>query len=133
MNDILGHDCDGREIYEFTILRAIWSNDINTYELKDADPRLYCALVADDGNVYAISVYDWWHKELIRKREKLNLYEDIPIIVKPISEMENYEIAFTGDKEMNYDLNRDNLKRELNSIIKSKDAKLLKKQKGKLK
>ena len=133
MNDILGHDCDGREIYEFTILRAIWSNDINIHELKDADPRLYCALVADDGNVYAISVYDWWHKELIRKREKLNLYEDIPIIVKPISEMQNYEVAFTGDKEMSYELNRDNLKRELNSIIKSNREIILKKQKGKLK
>ena len=125
MYDILGYDCDGKEIYEYRILRVIWSNDVDIKELDNADPRQYCAVIADDGNAYAISVYDWWNEDLIKKRENIDLNEDIPIIVKPISEMQNYEVAFTGDKEMSYDLNRDNLKRELNSIIKKNKTRML--------
>ena len=34
MNTILGYDCDGNEIYENRILRAVWSKDINIEELK---------------------------------------------------------------------------------------------------
>ena len=73
MDYILGYDCDGNEIYEYRVLRAIWSNDIDIKKLEDADPRQYCAITADDGNVYAISVYYWRNKDLNRKREKIDI------------------------------------------------------------
>ena len=66
MNDCLGYDCDGNEIYEYRILHAVWSNDIPIEELNGADPRFYCAIVGEDGKAYAISVYDWYNKDLIR-------------------------------------------------------------------
>lgn len=118
--DILGYDCDGNEIYEYRILRAIGSNDINIEELKEADPRQYCAIIGDDLNAYAISVYDWRNEELIRKRE--NIKEEIPIIVKPISEMENYEVATCngGEDEFYYSLDRSEIKEKLNNILKQK-------------
>lgn len=119
MENVLGYDCDGSEIYEYRVLRAIFSNDIDIEELEDADPRLYCAVVANDGKAYAISVYDWWNKELIRKRENIKENDEIPLIVKPINEMENYELATcNGNKdEFYYELNRDILKRQLNIAI----------------
>ena len=127
MNEVLGYDCDGNEIYEYRILRAIWSNDIDIKDLKDADPRQYCAIVSDDGTAYAISVYDWWHKDLIRKRENISDDEEIPIIVKPIEEMVNYEVAICSDDgfscgEFCYSMNessRNELKEKLNSILKN--------------
>ena len=48
---VLGYDCDGNIIEEYRILRAIWSNNIDIRELKDADPRQYCAI--QDKNGYA--------------------------------------------------------------------------------
>lgn len=33
-NDIMGYDCDGREIYEYRILRAMFSNDIDIEDLE---------------------------------------------------------------------------------------------------
>ena len=119
MDDILGYDCDGNEIYEYRILRAIWSNDIDIEKLEDADPRQYCAIKANDGNAYAISVYDWWNRDLIRKREGITPGEAIPIIVKPISEMENYEVATCngGEDAFYYSLDRNELKDKLNSIL----------------
>ena len=124
MGNILGYDCDGKEIYEYRILRAIWSNDIDIEELEDADPRQYCAIIADDGNVYAISVYDWWNRDLIKKRENI-IEEEIPVIIKPIDEMENYEVAMCSDGDFYYDLNRDKLKKQLNNIINFKNSKTL--------
>lgn len=124
MDNVLGYDCDGYEIYEYRVLRAIWSNDIDIEELEDADPRHYCAVVADDGNAYAISVYDWWNKDLIRKREGIDPSEDIPVIVKPISEMENYELANCSDGEFYYTSGREELKEQLNSIIKNDKSKV---------
>ena len=119
MEKVLGYDCDGREIYEYRILRAIFSNDIDIEELEDADPRMYCAVVASDGKAYAISVYDWWKKDLIKKRENIKENEEIPLIVKPIKEMENYELAMCdgGEKEFYYEFNRDELKSRLNDIL----------------
>lgn len=119
MEKVLGYDCDGREIYEYRVLRAIFSNDIDIEELENADPRLYCAVVANDGNAYAISVYDWWNKDLIRKRENIKENEEIPLIVKPIKEMENYELAMCdgGESEFYYELNREELKGRLNYIL----------------
>ena len=125
MDYILGYDCDGNEIYEYRVLRAIWSNDIDIKKLEDADPRQYCAITADDGNVYAISVYDWRNKDLIRKRENIDINEKIPIVVKPISEMENYELAECNDGAFYYDLDRDELKKQLNSIINKSKTKVL--------
>lgn len=127
MNEVLGYDCDGNEIYEYRILRAIWSNDIDIKDLEDADPRQYCAVIGDDGTAYAISVYDWWYKDLIRKRENIPDDEEIPIIVKPIEEMENYEVAICSDdgfscREFCYGMNessRNELKEKLNSILKN--------------
>ena len=127
MNEVLGYDCDGNEIYEYRILRAIWSNDIDIKDLEDADPRQYCAIIGDDGTAYAISVYDWWHKDLIRKRENIPDDEEIPIIVKPIEEMVNYEVAICSDDgfscgEFCYSTNessRNELKEKLNSILKN--------------
>lgn len=125
MNEVLGYDCDGNEIYEYRILRAIWSNDIDIKDLEDADPRQYCAIIGDDGTAYAISVYDWWHKDLIRKRENIPDDEEIPIIVKPIEEMVNYEVAICSDdgfscSEFCYSMlesSRNELKEKLNYIL----------------
>ena len=118
LDDVLGYDCDGNEIYEYRIMRAIFANDVDILQLDGADPRQYCALVANDGKAYAISVYDWWYKDLIREREGLKPNENIPIIVKPIDEMINYECAIDayGD-EFVYSLDRKALKKELNQII----------------
>ena len=119
MDDILGYVCDENDIYEYRILRAIWSNDIDIEKLEDADPRQYCAIKANDGNAYAISAYDWWNEDLIRKREGITPGEAIPIIVKPISEMENYEVATCngGEDAFYYSLDRNELKDKLNSIL----------------
>lgn len=122
MQDCLGYDCDGNEIYEYRILRAIWSNDIDIDELKNEDPRQYCAILGDDGKAYAISVFDWWNKELIKKRE--NIVEgEIPIIVKTIDEMVNYEVAMSdgGKEDFYYPFDRNELKEKLNSILKEKN------------
>ena len=123
MNDILGYDCDGKEIYEFRILRAIWSNDIDINELDDADPRQYCALKSSDGNSYAISVFDNWNKDLIRKRENINLDDDIPTIIKPIEEMVNYEVAECSEGEFYYEFDRGELKNKLNNLLKENNNK----------
>ena len=37
MDYILGYDCDGNEIYEYRVLRAIWSNDIDINERKSLE------------------------------------------------------------------------------------------------
>ena len=123
MNDILGYDCDGKEIYEFRILRAIWSNDIDINELEGADPRQYCALKASDGNSYAISVFDNWNKDLIRKRENINLDDNIPTIIKPIEEMENYEVAECSEGEFYYEFDRGELKNKLSNLLKENNNK----------
>ncbi len=126
MNYILGYDCDGNEIYEYRVLRAIWSNDIDIKDLDDADPRQYCAIIGDDDIAYAISVYDWWNSDLIRKRENIDDNEEIPIIVKPINEMENYEVAQCSDGEFYYSLDRNELKEKLNSILNNNHNKVKK-------
>jgi len=126
MSNVLGYDCDGNEIYEYRVLRAIWSNDIDIKDLEDADPRQYCAIVGDDGFAYAISVYDWWNSDLIRKKEEIKETEEIPIVVKPINEMVNYEVATCSEGDFYYDLNRNELKEKLNSILNKKDGKVKK-------
>lgn len=121
MDEVLGYDCNGNEIYEFMILGGIWTNDIDISELEDTDPRQYCAVVADDGKAYAISVFDHWNKELIRERENIPDDEEIPTIIKPISEMEGYEITVWcgayGLEDRYYDLCTDELKNKLNKML----------------
>ena len=127
-NYILGYDCDEKEIYEYEILRAVWSSDIDIEEMEDADPRQYCAMYGVDGKAYAISVYDNENSKLIREREHLSDNEEIPTIIKPIEEMSEYEIATCrcggSDEEpwydaVYYDLDRNELKDKLNEIIMS--------------
>ena len=131
MYNCLGYDCDGVEIEEFRVLRAIFANDVDIEELEDADPRQYCAVVGWDGKAYAISVYDWWHRSLIRERENISEDEEIPVIVKPIEDMEYYEVAVCngGEEAFFYDLDRNKLKSKLNEIlkVKNKPKRLLKK------
>ena len=127
MEQVLGYDCDGREIYEFRILRAIWSNDFDIDELGDSDPRQYCAVVAEDGNCYAISVYDFWNKDLIRKYEQIDSNEDIDVKIKPIIEMENYECAVDSEgNEFYYTFDRDELRNKLNKKLKINNIVLIK-------
>lgn len=130
MNKILGHDCDEREIEEFRILRAIWANDIDLIYLEDADPRQYCAVIAEDDKAYAISVYDWWNKDLIRQRENIPADQEIPTIIKPIEEMENYECALCneGQNAFFYDLDRNKLKQQLNKLLKENKPKTYQKK-----
>ena len=130
MDEILGYDCDGNEIFEYRILRAIWSNDVAIEELEDADPRQYCAIMGDDGNAYAISVYDWWNKDLIRERENIKEDEEIPVIVKPISEMEHYEVAQSYEGEVYYDLDCEDLKKKLNKFLHENKVKKIVKKEG---
>lgn len=114
----LGYDCDGNIIEEYRILRAIWSNNIDIRELKDADPRQYCAILDKNGFAYAISVYDYMNSELIRKYEHIKPYEEIPVIVKSIDEMRNYECALASDgTNLYYEFNKEVLKEELNQVL----------------
>ena len=118
MEAVLGYDCDGTEIYEYRILRAIWSNNTDISMLVGLDPRQYCAVVANNGRAYAISVNDSQRKDLIKKHENIGPDEEIPVKIKAIYDMENYECAIDCEgNEMNYDLDRQGLKAKLNAII----------------
>ncbi len=128
-DDILGYDCDGCEIYEYRILRAMFSNDIDIEELEDADPREYCAIRGDDGIAYAISVHPYTNRSLIKKRENIGEYEDVPVIVKPLHEMEGYEVAFCSEGEYYYEIDGNELKEQLESILKKQHSKVKKKVK----
>ena len=126
MCTVLGYDHDEREIYEYSVLRAIWSNDIDIAELEDADPRQYCALIAEDGKAYAISVFDSWNEKLIREREHIEKAE-IPTIVKPIEDMTHYELAYHYDYNglnfFTYDFDHKELKEKLNTILRKSQMK----------
>ena len=133
MNEVLGYDCDDNEIYEYRILRAIWANDIDIEMLYDEDPRHYCAVVAEDGKAYAISVYDWWHQDLIRQREGIGKNHKIPTVVKPFEDMINYEVATcnNGEDAFFYTLNKEDLKNKLNELLQNKKlVRKLNKRKG---
>ena len=118
-NEVLGLDCNGNEIDEFRVLKAKWANEIDIKDLKTSDPRQYCAVKAEDGKAYAISVFDWWSMKLIRERENRNFDEEIPVVVKPIEEMENYELALnTYQSEFYYNFDREKLRETLNKIVK---------------
>ena len=94
MPEILGYDCDGRELYEFDIIRTIWYSDIDFEKETNTDPRHYCIVKTSAGTPYLISVYDHWNKKAINRFEGRNLNSDVPIKIKPIAESVNYEVAF---------------------------------------
>lgn len=92
--EILGYDCDGNELYEFNIIRAIWYSDIDFKKETNIDPRQYCIVKASDGNPYLISIYDHWNKETINRFEGRKSDSIVPIKIRPITDAENYELAF---------------------------------------
>ena len=118
---------DGCEIYEYRILRAMFSNDIDIEDLEGVDPREYCAIRGDDGIAYAISVHPYTNRSLIKKRENIGEYEDVPVIVKPLNEMEGYEVAYCSEGEFYYEFDRNKLKKQLESILKKQRSKVMKK------
>lgn len=114
--EILGYDCDGNELYEFNIIRAIWYSDIDFKKQTNIDPRQYCVVKALDGKVYLISVYDHWNKQSINRFEGRELDSTVPIKIRPITDAENYELAF--DSYNNRFLYESNLKKsELIKIL----------------
>lgn len=123
---VLGYDCDGNEINEFRILRFPFSADIENFDDEpNIDPRFYCLVRNSDDQILAVSVYDDYFSDNIRKYEKLNDKEDIPMLIKTVSEMEGYEVAFNGitGKEWYYDRNKEELIKKINDVLK-KDKKL---------
>ena len=122
MEKILGYDCDYNPIEEFRILRFPFSSYIENWEEEpNIDPRFYCAIEDTDGKYWAISVYDDYNREAIKRYENLNDIK-IPTIVVPLSEREGYEVAFSGINglEWYYDRNRQALKDNLEKLIKVK-------------
>lgn len=93
MGSFAGYDCDGNGFNEFQILRGVWLNTFPIKDIPEADPREYCIVKASDGNYYAISVFDFQSREIIREREHIPEDQEITPIVKPVSEMVHYEIA----------------------------------------
>lgn len=88
-DEVLGYDCDNREIYEGSICVDMWAATENIEDLQD--PRMYCAVVADDGKAYAISICDENRASAIRNKEYIPDEEDVPQLIKTINAMEYYE------------------------------------------
>lgn len=132
--DILGLDIDGNPVEEFMILRAPFSDCIEDWStVPDIDPRLYTLVRASNGKTYLISVYDDWSKEEIINYENfknestsfLELLEpknEVHTIVLKCGESRNYEIAYDSDGMFwYYERNKEELKQELDSILKDKN------------
>lgn len=123
-DDILGYDCDGREIKEFRILRYPFSSEIEDFlEYPNVDPRFYCLVKSFNGEIFGISVYDDYNREAIRKKEEISDNEEIPTIIKSVKELSYYEVAFSGidGSEWYYDRDRLILQRELDEITKKQN------------
>ena len=119
MNEIIGFDCDGNQLFENMVVRAIWYSDIDFDIETDVDPRQYCVIRGEDNKYYLISVWDWYNKEAIKRYEGIE--GDIPVIVKDIKESENYEVATDCDGNIiYYDLDINQLNRTLSNILKTK-------------
>jgi len=121
---ILEYDCDGNEIYEFRVLRFPFSSEIDNWdEHPNVDPRFYCLVKSSKGEVFAVSVYDNYHPNQIRKHEQLSDNAGIPMLIRPAAEMRYYEVAFDGitDREWYYgsNISRDELKKNLDGMLKS--------------
>lgn len=118
--DILGYDCDLNEIEEFRVLRFAFSADIGDWDDEpDIDPRFYCLVRSSNGMVYGISIYDDYHRDYIRKYEKLDINDDIPVLVKNVNELSCYEVAFNGINSLPwyYDRDRAELRHKLDNIL----------------
>ena len=89
-DEVLGYDVDNQEICEGDILRDMWALTEKIEDLED--PRMYCAVVADDGKAYAISIDDSTRASEIRKKECIPDEEAIPQLIKTIHAMEYYEV-----------------------------------------
>lgn len=117
--EILGYDCDGNEIYEFRILRFPFSADVENWdEEPNVDPRFYCLVKSEKGEVFAVSVYDDWVHRYIRRYEGLSEHEDAPMLIKTVSDMANYEVAYIENTEWYYDRNKNELRKKLDRILK---------------
>lgn len=128
--EILGYDCDGNAIYEFRILRFPDSADIENWdEEPHIDPRFYCLVKSSDCEVLAISVYDDYNTNYIIKYENLDSNK-VPVLLKTVSDMRYYEVAFSGitGNEWYYDRDKDKLQQKLDkTIAERKIKKLIKK------
>lgn len=92
---ILGYDVYNQEICEGDILVSDRWSLINKIEDLE-DPRMYCAVVADDGKAYAISINDSTRASEIHKKECIPTEEDVPQLIKTIHAMEYYEIYYSS-------------------------------------
>lgn len=125
---VLGYDCDGNIIDEFRILRFPFSADIENWDDEpNIDPRFYCLVRISHDQILAVSVYDDYFRDNIRKYEKLNDKEDIPMLIKTVSEMKGYEVAFEGitGTEWYYDRNKDELRKKINAVLKKEKGLVL--------
>lgn len=113
-DEVLGHDCDGREIYEGDVLADMWRTFNETEDLEDS--RLYCAVVADDGKAYAISINDNVYASEIRNKEHIPDNEDIPQLIKPINTMQWYEKGYYP----NIEIDIEELRRIVSARLKEK-------------
>ena len=123
--EVLGYDCDGEEIFEFMVLRAHFSALIDNWdEQPNVDPRFYCLVRSSKGKVFAVSVYDDYNTDYIRRYENLNELDVVPTSVKSVADMENYEIAINGitDDVWYYDRDRNSLRKELDGILKQQEG-----------
>lgn len=111
---LLGYDCDNKEIYEGAILVDMWAATENIEDLED--PRMYCAVVADDGKAYAISICDEHRASAIRNKEYIPDEEDIPRLIKPINTMQNYEERYFP----NIEIDIEELRRIVSTRLKEK-------------
>jgi len=126
MDEVLGYDCDGEEVEEFRVLRFPFSDMVDNWEeVPNVDPRFYCAIRAKNNQAYLISVYDDYNKEAIRRYENIDKTEQIPTIIKDITEAEKYEVSFDGitSKCWYYDRDRNAIKKELELLVKNKENK----------
>jgi len=120
-DDVLGYDCDGSPIEEFRMLRFPFSSDIDDWSKEpNVDPRFYCLVRSLSGEVYAISVYDDWCRDCIRKYERLGMNDPVSTLLKTVQDMTFYEVAFDGitKREWYYDRNRDEMRNELERLLK---------------
>ena len=128
MYEVLGYDCDYNEIEEFRVLRYPDSECIENWdEVPNIDPRFYCLIKSKSGRVYAMSIYDDYHTEYIKKYENINKYEKVPTIIKPATDMQYYQVAFSGITGLAwyYEWNKEELKRKLEVLLKEKGVKKL--------
>ena len=75
-------------------------------------------------------MHPYTNRSLIKKRENIGEYEDVSVIVKPLNEMEGYEVAYCSEGEFYYEFDRYKLKKQLESILKKQRSKVMKKVKN---